>query len=74
MAELSASAVLIPYYDTLHRFLGLPSRADLLEAEKQLWGLSNAVHGGGPAPASSLELRNRTEIIQARLGLKLWDG
>lgn len=67
MAELSASAFRIPFYDFFARAVKLPSKEDLHEVQKHLWELSNSVHRG-----STDRLTGKLEIIQERLGIELW--
>lgn len=67
VADLTEGANGIPYYEKLHRLIGLPRKDHLREAQKNLWGLSNTVHDG------SVEgLPDRLRVIKNRLGIELW--
>ena len=69
--RLRASLWTIPFYDSLARIRGVPSKGDVLEAATQLVGWSNSLYGRG----DETRLDRRQKIIADRLGIsKLLDA
>ena len=64
-AELIASCRRIPFYDVLSSWKLFPKMEQILEAQKNLIGLSNSTHSGDP-----LHNASRSDKIKEALGIK----
>jgi hypothetical protein len=45
-SKLNAQMYLVPWYSTVHRLFGLPSKSNISQSMRYLIGISNSVHRG----------------------------
>ena len=64
-AELIASCLRIPFYDALSSWKLFPKMKQIVEAQKNLIGLSNSTHSGDPLHNASCSVK-----IKEALGIK----